>query len=686
MKKRLRLIFTTIALCASLALMVFGVYSATQVNSNLTGSIVYDIEDAFVQIQTKVYKSSSYMNSGQVGKMVNELAQSDFNNKPASLDDHVTSPIFKTTPSQQVQHKYGTEGELDLEFKNGDNPVYAYFMVVNIKNLSTENYAWAIVDDTVSDYVSNTYDNGVDDAETAALEIPNTVQVNNGAVSNIDTNGKNLVFALAVNDYKTEIENASFDYKINIGLGDLASQDFNMAKLSVPEGEDTVSASSTNIKGVVVLPNDVSTVADEGFYECAYLTTVIIPENITTIGTSAFDCCNSISTITIPNTVENLGSYAFCNCYSVTLIEYNAENADYYDDGDTWPFGYISESTNAGATVIFGESVETLPHQLLTGEEGLEYYYAIDVKSTHQIFGEDFFKYFIGNSLSKITVNKDNNYYSDGSLNGGQNCLVDTSNQTLLLGCSTSILPDTITSIGDYAFVSNDLLTELIIPSNVTSIGSNAFDNCTSLTSITIPDSVTSIGDAAFYSCTSLTNMTIPEKVTSIGSHAFDHCTSLTSIKIPEGVASIGYAAFSSCSSLTSIKIPDSVTSIGDAAFEYCTSLTSITIPERVTSIGDDAFQYCTSLTSITIPERVTSIGDDAFRSCTSLTSITIPDSVTSIGINAFFNCNALAHVYFLDTTSTWKVGNKTVSVGNSGNNATYLKTTYRSYTWTKNV
>ena len=171
----------------------------------------------------------------------------------------------------------------------------------------------------------------------------------------------------------------------------------------------------------------------------------------------------------------------------------------------------------------------------------------------------------------------------------------------------------------------------------------------TSVTSITIPNSVTSIGEYAFYGCTGLTSITIPNSVTSIGEYAFYGCTGLTSINIPNSVTSIVGYAFSGCTGLTSITIPNSVTSIGSSAFYGCTGLTSITIPNSVTSIGNGAFYGCTGLTSITIPNSVTSIGNGAFSGCTGLTSITIPNSVTSIGLNAFSGCTGLTSITMPD-------------------------------------
>jgi hypothetical protein len=237
-------------------------------------------------------------------------------------------------------------------------------------------------------------------------------------------------------------------------------------------------------------------------------------------------------------------------------------------------------------------------------------------------------------------------------------------------------IPESVTSIGQYAFRNCTGLTEITIPEGVTSIGNGAFQNCTRLTSVRIPEGVTSIGNSAFTSCSGLTSVTLPNSLTSIGENAFFDCSGLTNITIPESVTSIGNRAFSDCYSLTSITIPASVTAIGDGTFERsaygsgsmtltsvtfaegsqlttiggyafynCTGLTEITIPEGVTEIGNSAFGNCTGLTEITIPESVTEIGNNAFGNCTGLTGITIPEGVTSIGDYAFSGCTNLNNI-----------------------------------------
>jgi len=95
---------------------------------------------------------------------------------------------------------------------------------------------------------------------------------------------------------------------------------------------------------------------------------------------------------------------------------------------------------------------------------------------------------------------------------------------------------------------------------------------CTTLTGITMPNSVTSIGESAFMYCTKLTSVTIGNSVTKIGGVAFCGCNSLTSINIPNSVTSIGFLAFAGCTSLASVTIGSGVTSIGWDAFMGCES------------------------------------------------------------------------------------------------------------------
>jgi hypothetical protein len=135
----------------------------------------------------------------------------------------------------------------------------------------------------------------------------------------------------------------------------------------------------------------------------------------------------------------------------------------------------------------------------------------------------------------------------------------------------------------------------------------------TRIKKITLPESLTSIGSWAFQGCSSLTSVTLPESLTSIGSSAFQGCSSLTSVTLPESLTSIGSSAFRGCSSLTSVTLPESLTSIVSWAFQGCSSLTSVTLPESLTSIESSAFRGCSSLTSVTLPESLSYLDWSAF-------------------------------------------------------------------------
>lgn len=310
---------------------------------------------------------------------------------------------------------------------------------------------------------------------------------------------------------------------------------------------------------------------------------VIINSGVTNIGDYAFCFCDSLTSVTIPDSVTSIGDNAFSHCSSLTTI--------------------------------------TIPDSVTSIDSGA----------------------FSPSGLTNIHVADNNRYYSD--ING----VLFNKTQTEIISYprgkteKSYTIPDSVTSIGNYALAYCDSLTSIIIPDSVTNIGGSAF-YCDRFTSITIPNSVTSIGAWAF-AVTYLTSISIPDSVTSIGNHAFYECGSLTSITIPDSVTSLGNYAFWACYELKSANIGNGVTSIGNSAFQHCYNLTSISIGNSVESIGERAFFACSNLTSITIPASVTSIGDNAFVACDSLTNITIPANVTSIGKYAFFDCNNLTNI-----------------------------------------
>ena len=183
----------------------------------------------------------------------------------------------------------------------------------------------------------------------------------------------------------------------------------------------------------------------------------------------------------------------------------------------------------------------------------------------------------------KILKVADGNSYYDSRNNC--NAIIETKTNTMIAGCLTTKIPESVTSIGDNAFLNLKNLSSVTIPNSVTSIGQSAFSGCSGLTSVTIPNSVTSIGEYAFSSCKGLTSITIPNNVTGIGDYAFIYCSGLTSITIPNSVTSIGDGAFFGCNGLKSVIIGNNITSVGNA-FQICDNLQEMTLSQTAYDNG----------------------------------------------------------------------------------------------------
>lgn len=337
---------------------------------------------------------------------------------------------------------------------------------------------------------------------------------------------------------------------------------------------------------------------------------IIIPSTlggypVTSIDGYAFYYRTSLESITIPDRVTSIGYAAFRNCTSLE-------------------------------SVTIGKGVTSIGVDVFHSCESLEnVYYTGDVAGWCAI---DFASY----AYHPMSY-ADNLYINGGGLTKGN-----------------LVIPDSVTTIGDYTFYSCDNISSVTIPDSVTSIGDMAFCHCENLVKATLGNSVTSIGDKAFYSCENLSSIEIPDSVTSIGEEAFRYCYSLKSITIGKGVTSIGSSAFSGCSGVKSITVDAANTAyVSDKygvlfdkdktiliQYPMGSSTTKYTIPDSVKTIGRCAFEgslesniYTYSLKSVTIPNSVITIEDSAFDCCRSLTSIDIPDSVKTIGGWAFFGC-----------------------------------------------
>ena len=288
----------------------------------------------------------------------------------------------------------------------------------------------------------------------------------------------------------------------------------------------------------VTIPKSVTDIGNTAFANCSSLTSVTIPEGITRIESWTFQGCSSLKEVVIPSTMTFIGGYVFANCSSlesVTIPETVTFIADYAFSGCssltevTIPGGVtdIRPSTFEGCSglteVIIQEGVTSIGKKAFSGCSGLT---KVTIPEGVTTIGERAFA--ACSSLTKVTIPSSvtsisNTAFSECSgltsiivesgntvYDSRDNCnaIIETASNTLFLGCQNTVIPLSITSIGDYAFGGCTSLTEVTIPSSVTSIGNSAFRGCTSLTEVTIPSNVTSIGNSAFYNCRGLTSVT----------------------------------------------------------------------------------------------------------------------------------------------------------------------------------
>ena len=241
-------------------------------------------------------------------------------------------------------------------------------------------------------------------------------------------------------------------------------------------------------------------------------------------------------------------------------------------------------------------------------------------------------------------------------------------------------IPNTVTSIGSYAFYNTAISGSLAIPNSVTEIGERAFENCRELNSLflpsnlkrienrtfnacgfsgglTIPNSVTEIGEKAFYNCTGFNGtLTLSNKLETIGESAFNGCSGFTgSLKLPSSLTDIGNGAFMNCKYFTSLELSNALSVIPEYAFRGCEGLSgSLVIPNSVTEIGNQAFSGCTGFNgTLTLSNKLETIGVSAFYGCTGFTgSLTLPSSVTTIGQSAFYSCRSFTKLELPNTLS----------------------------------
>ena len=369
--------------------------------------------------------------------------------------------------------------------------------------------------------------------------------------------------------------------------------------VTTPTNQVVVVAGENKYSGDITIPAttifngqkcDVVGIAEEAFYDCSALISITIPNSMKHIGEYAFRGCydlaktnfmgeiadwcdikfggayanpmsasknlylnnQEVKDLVIPNTVDSIHAYAFDCGNSITSVA--LPNSVVYIGEGAFYRTYINE-------IIIPKSVTSIEERVLSG----------------------------CNALTSIIVEDGNPVYDSRD---NSNAIIETNSNTLIAGCATTDIPNTVMHIGPDAFSYLSSLKAVEIPNSVVTIGDHAFYACSSLKSITIPNSVSHIGHWALYACYSLNSIVVEE-----GNSVYDsrnNCNAIIETAtnslivacqntvIPEGVTNIRENAFFNCNALInsnaliSIVLPNTIESIEAFAFSMCSSLDTI--------------------------------------------------------------------------------------------------------------
>ena len=455
----------------------------------------------------------------------------------------------------------------------------------------------------------------------------------------------------------------------------------------------------------ITIPDSVTEIGDNAFYECANLTSINIPDKVTYIGKSAFYGCRALSGINIPDGVKKINDQVFQSCSSLKdiTISNNVISIGKY------AFYGCSELTE----INIPDKTITIGNRAFSGCTDLR---NIALSGNLSSLGDYVFEDCV--SINSIDFPNSLTDVGDGVL---YNCIklsritgkfASSDNRCLIIngrldafardGIASYKIPTNATIISEFAFAGCEELRYITLHDGVTEISKGAFRNCSGLSSIVLGKGLKKIPESAFSGCSSLTTLNIPEGITEIHTNAFNGCSSLRTTTIPKSVTYFGKTPFAGCtgkvtcncnltskvlssgnaafadSMFTEFIIGDDVTQISSSFAIYIDSLTSLTVGKNVVTIEPGCID-CKSLksisgkyasddnrciiinkaliafapyglTSYSIPTGVTKISRHTFYSNKTLRSLTIPKSVTTIETQALAS-TSIEEIYCMPTT-----------------------------------
>ncbi len=507
--KKFKLLMSLATMCLAIAVLCFGVFSATQVNYNIGGTISYEVTDAFVKVNTKVYKGTNLYNRGQL-----ELLSEDFANgtKTLASEGFSQDTSFSFDEFDSTNSSAFTKENINLNFSSTNK---SYVVEMDIQNLSPSVNVWAIAEWSVDDN-------------------SNVVQGNNVMQKAItSTESKKIYYAISVEDFKSGMQNVSYTMNLKLGNGDYSRSQENLAKINI--SSDNKVTPKENITGLVVIPEDCKIISAE---------TQSMPNGDSTIDVPISPFAKSGATILVlPSTVESCQTMCVIGCQKVTRITgvetygsnqmfygqtgiysaraksngdgvlgstyamcSNLEAIDFGDITDIYELSFMScglkGELNIPGTIrtirasafLNNEKISTI--RLQEGVKDIEIDCFDECYSVRNIYFPKTLTSIVNGSpfgTSFNEINRDSNeevnlYIEDLSNLLGYNYIIASCEKGINLYVNNVLvkdvtIPSTSTKIGEYAFYTMNI-ESVTIPTSITEIGQQAFEGCLRLKTI----------------------------------------------------------------------------------------------------------------------------------------------------------------------------------------------------------
>ena len=421
---------------------------------------------------------------------------------------------------------------------------------------------------------------------------------------------------------------------------------------------------------------DMKNIPSNAFYDCGNIEQIILSNNAETIGSNAFCYCSKLESMLIPENVTDIGDWAFNGCERLLWIE-NRSGLN-LDSMRSWlGLDQVLIICENGVEPTFVQNADG--YEFLMCDDGwyLVGYYgsetALVLPTSFDYEDETILEYHLPNYLFQNNEDIVSVRIPDSVISIGKFAFHNCINLTEVVFSGNSRL----TVIKEYAFASNSKLEEISIPEGVELIESYSIYACGALKSVTIPSTVTEIGYYAFGGCDSLDEIyNLSALDMEIGS--YDHGQiALNAIIIHDSlsaeklhVVTVNKLNFKKSDdfwlligtdeSLTELKLSSftyegkkvSSYKIHKNAFQYNNSLQRLVIDNAVSTIGAAAFSSCYNLQYVDMSANsvITYLPSDIFRNCSALTTALLPVGIERIGVSAFYGCSHLEKISIPDS------------------------------------